>query len=146
MAAAVRMRAWGNQEIGDASGSLAGRRVLVVEDDWLLAQEVVGLLQRAGVVVLGPAPRIEDALRIIAAGDLDAALLNINLSGEMSYPIADALAARQVRFAFLTGYTAEVVPARFSATPLYEKPADPRLALLKLFAPPVGLAGPASGG
>lgn len=133
MADSVRSLGWGNQEFGEApSAALAGRRVLVVEDDWLLAQETVRLLESAGVVVVGPAPRIPDALALVAEAGLDAALLNINLGGEMSFPIADALAARAVQFAFLTGYTPGVLPRRFRTAPLHEKPVDPRVALLQL--------------
>lgn len=120
----------GNQQLG--AGALAGRRVLVVEDDWLVANETAQLLQSVGAVIVGPAPDVERARALLQASEIDAALIDINLNGVVSYEIADLLFQRGVKFAFMTGYTREVLPRRFANTPMHEKPFDPRRALTEL--------------
>lgn len=88
---------------GDAT-ALAGRRILVVEDEPLLAMLVEDLLDEVGGLPVGPAGSVDEALRLVAAGALDGAILDVNLGSEMAYPVADALAARGVPFVFVTGY------------------------------------------
>ena len=118
-----------------ALAGLAGRRVLVVEDDWLLASEIVRLLESANCRVIGPAPTVALALAHIEGGQpFDAALLDINLQGELSYEVADVLLARGVRLAFVTGYPKTVLPRRFDGIPLYEKPFEPHRVLSGLLA------------
>ena len=86
--------------------SLSGRRILVIEDEMMVAMLLKDILVDLGCTVLGPAARVEQALAMIeAAGALDAAVLDINLNGQKSYPVADALAARGVPFIFATGYS-----------------------------------------
>ncbi|MBA4010973.1 MAG: hypothetical protein C0481_03830 [Phenylobacterium sp.] len=114
---------------------MAGRRVLVVEDDWLLASEIVRVLEAARCVVIGPAPSVPLALAHVESGQaIDAALLDINLQGQLSYEVADLLLARGVRFAFVTGYPKTMLPRRFGEVPLYEKPFEPRRVLGGLLA------------
>ena len=91
--------------VPEAVGPLVGRRVLVVEDEYLIAIELKRWLQEAGVEVIGPVPDAEQALDLIEdEGAPDAAVLDVNLGvGETVYPVADRLAALGVPFLFATG-------------------------------------------
>ncbi|MGI4946815.1 MAG: response regulator [Janthinobacterium lividum] len=105
--------------------ALAGRRVLLVEDDYLLAEVLRQELEDAGTHVLGPVPDVAAALALLAAEDVvDVAVLDVNLNGTMPWPVADALLARGVAFVFLTGYDASAVPARYAGVPCCEKPVE----------------------
>lgn len=105
------------------SDLLAGRRILVVEDDFFIAEDMVATLAAAGVEVVGPASTVSAALGLIEEADrLDAAVLDVNLQGEMAYPLADALVARAVPFMFATGYDRGALPARFAGVTVCEKP------------------------
>jgi CheY-like chemotaxis protein len=104
------------------SGALDGLRVLVVEDEPLVAMDIAAVLRRAGAAVLGPAHRLDAALALAAEEVLDGALLDINLAGANVFPLADALAARGVPFMFLTGYEPEILPQAHRDRPLYRKP------------------------
>jgi PAS domain S-box-containing protein len=87
-------------------GRLAGRRVLLVEDELLVAMEMEEALRDLGCEVLGPAATVEEALRLALAeaGRIDAAVLDVNLAGRPSFPVADLLAGRGVPVVFATGY------------------------------------------
>src|SRR4051794_18564375 len=93
--------------------ALRGRRLLVVEDEYLIAASLARELEGRGAEVVGPAGSVRDALALVEAeGDrLDGAVLDINLRDERVYPVADALVARGVPFIFLTGYDARVIKA-----------------------------------
>ncbi len=105
---------------------LRGRRVLVVEDDYFLADDMRAAFEGAGAEVLGPVGRVKDALDLLDGCDrLDGAILDINLSGEKVYDVADALQARAIPFVFATGYDAETIPAQFASVTRYEKPIEP---------------------
>lgn len=108
------------------SGSLSGRRVLVVEDEYMMASDLAEAFGRAGAEVLGPAPTVRQAVAILErTKDVHVAVLDVNLSGEMVYPLADLLLARGIKFLFTTGYDAGVIPRRFDASPRLEKPVGP---------------------
>lgn len=79
-------------------------RVLVVEDEWLIADEVCHQLLKAGYRVVGPAPSVHEALSFIDEDEVDAALLDYRLNDEDSHQIAEELAAHDIPFAFLTAY------------------------------------------
>jgi DNA-binding response OmpR family regulator len=103
--------------------NLLGCRVLVVEDEYLLADDLREALAEAGAEVLGPVGSVEDAIALIAGEpSIDAAVLDINLRGDMIFPVADALRERAVPFAFATGYDREAIPERFADAPCIEKP------------------------
>lgn len=104
------------------STQLAHKRVLVVEDDYLVAMDIARALERAGAEVIGPAPAVDAALDALEQMLPDAAILDINLGGEMAFPVADALLARGVPFVFATGYDAQVIPSRFTHVKRCEKP------------------------
>ena len=91
----------------------------------MLARDLCGELEDAGAVVVGPAPNIEGALALIAAGGrIDVAALDVNLRGELAFPVADALSARGVPFVFVTGYEDKTLFADYSDVPRCEKPLD----------------------
>jgi len=89
------------------------RRILVVEDEFMLANELETELLDAGAIVLGPAGTIKAAFDLIRSGqEIDGAILDVSLRGEMSFPVADLLIERGVPFVFTTGYDALVIPSR----------------------------------
>ena len=105
--------------------TLQGCRVLVVEDEYMLASELRAELEDARAVVLGPVARVGDALELIEAEPvIDGAVLDVNLGGEPIYPVADLLMRRNIPFVLATGYDPSVIPARFAAAPRCEKPID----------------------
>ena len=99
-----------------------GRRILIVEDEAIIAQLLADLLEILGYAMIGPAAGVRQALELIAAQPIDAAVLDINLAGEMSYPIADVLLARGVPFVFSTGYDRERLPEAYRRFPYLQKP------------------------
>ena len=102
---------------------LAGRRILVVEDEFLLALDLEVHLKATGAEVVGPVPSISDAALLLAiARRLDGAVLDVNLGGEMVYPLADVLLGAGVPIAFVTGYSRRDLPERFHHVPRFEKP------------------------
>jgi DNA-binding response OmpR family regulator len=106
-----------------AEQTLRGLRVLIVEDEYLLADDLYNTLTDAGAEVLGPIASVRDATAFIASEpSIDAAVLDVNLRGELVYPVADALLARGVPFAFATGYDKWSLPERFAHAPRVEKP------------------------
>ncbi len=109
----------------DLTGAnLAGKRILVVEDESLIAMLLEMALQDEGCVVVGPASRVDEALELAADGQhLDGALLDVNLAGEAVFPVAEALASRAVPFLLLSGYGDQAVPAGQN-WPIRSKPFD----------------------
>ncbi|QDA36138.1 response regulator (plasmid) [Paracoccus liaowanqingii] len=98
------------------------RRVLIVEDDWLIASLCAVELERAGLAVTGPFPAVAPALDAIDAGLVDVALLDVHLGPEDSFAVVDRLDALGIPLAFLTGYDASDLPQRYAARPLITKP------------------------
>ena len=101
---------------------LSGRRVLVVEDEWFIADEISAALDRHHARVVGPVADVDGARALLRQEPLDCAVLDINLRGEMVFAFADELAAQGVAIVFATGYDAAMVPARFAGAPRFEKP------------------------
>jgi DNA-binding response OmpR family regulator len=104
------------------SAVLDGVRVLVVEDEYLVAILIEEILESAGCVVVGPVPRVPEALDTIDHVDCDAAVLDVNLAGERINPVADALSERDVPFMFVTGYGANGLPSGHAERPHICKP------------------------
>lgn len=97
--------------------------ILVVEDEYMLAEDVRELLEASGAVVVGPVGKVSAAMDLVNNGSgIDGAVLDINLQGEMVFPLADLLRQRQIPFLFATGYDAEAIPPRFSQVTRCEKP------------------------
>lgn len=102
-------------------------RILVVEDEYLLADELSAELSNEGAIVLGPVPTVKDALSVIENGDApDGAILDVNLGGEPVFPVADVLISRGVPLVFTTGYDSSALPPRFQHLPRCEKPVSIR--------------------
>ena len=89
---------------GSHTTRLSGLRVLLVEDSFLVASSLARMLQDIGCRVVGPFARVADALGAVRAGSCDAGMLDINLLGETSEPVAEELADRGLPFFFMTGY------------------------------------------
>lgn len=109
--------------LGVAGTGLSGKRVLIIEDEFLISMDLEESLRQHGVVIVGPAATLGQAL--LLAGTTcapDCGLLDINLQGDMAFPVADALAQRSVPFMFLTGYEEVVIPTRYDDVPRYKKP------------------------
>ena len=106
-------------------GELQGLRVLVVEDSFLVADTICDVLSERGCEVVGPASNLERGWRLSQQEGLDGALLDVNLGGELSFPIAASLAQRGIPFVFLTGYDdISVMPEQFRAIQRMLKPFD----------------------
>jgi CheY-like chemotaxis protein len=105
---------------------LKGLSILVVEDEYLLAEALVEGLEQCGASVVGPVPTVDKALKAVASAErIDFAVLDINLRGQMAYPVADALRERGVPFLFATGYDAAAVSGHYQDVPRHEKPVTP---------------------
>jgi CheY-like chemotaxis protein len=111
----------------EGGGALSGRRVLVVEDEYFLADDLAQALRKLGAEILGPVPTRDSALALLSSeASVDVAVLDINLKGQAVFPVADALIARGVPFVFATGYDQSAVPEAYRDVPRWEKPFDPR--------------------
>lgn len=103
--------------------ALSGHTVLLVEDDYFIADEMRRMLSERGAEILGPVATVERALALITAhSEIDVAVLDINLRDVMAFPVADALETRGVPFVFATGYEGTAIPARFAHVQRCEKP------------------------
>jgi len=101
------------------------RRILVVEDEALIAMLVESLLADRGYAIAGPASRVAAALTLAENETLDAAVLDVNIAGEPVFPVADMLTRRGVPVVFLTGYGRLGLPQHFRDYAVVEKPIDP---------------------
>jgi DNA-binding response OmpR family regulator len=104
------------------TAALEGLRILVVEDEFLVATLIEDMLVAAGCVVAGPVPRLSEALDAVDRGTFDAAVLDVNLGGDRVYPVADALSRRNVPFVFVTGYGTSGLPGEYAERPRLCKP------------------------
>jgi CheY-like chemotaxis protein len=102
--------------------NLVGKTVLVIEDDYDQAWEVAHALQNQGIHVVGPYPTVHEGLEAARDVMLDAAVLDIRLRSDDSFPLADELLAQKVPIMFVTGYNLDVVPSRFKNSPRLLKP------------------------
>lgn len=102
---------------------LAGRRILIVEDNFIIAAAMARLLKAQGAEVAGPAATIADALALIAQVEcIGGAVLDINLRGELAYPVVDVLRSKGVPVVFMTGYDQEAVRPGYGDIPCLQKP------------------------
>lgn len=101
----------------------AGLRILLVEDEAMVAMIIEDTLNDLGCEILGPMSSIERALAAAQTTErIDGAFLDVNLRGELVYPVAEALEARGVPFAFVTGYGEQGIDERFRSAPVLTKP------------------------
>jgi len=107
------------------SAKLRGLKILIVEDAFLVALDLCVHLENHGCIVVGPAARLGRALDLARNESLDGAVLDVNLDGEASFPVAAVLRARKLPFVFVSGYDdAETFPAEFRQAPRLTKPID----------------------
>jgi CheY-like chemotaxis protein len=100
-------------------------RVLIVEDESLLAMELEQVLQAEGYATIGPCNSLKLAAEVSRKETIDLAVLDINLNGEMVYPLADKLSAQGIPFILMTGYDTSNLPERFQSASRVSKPFDP---------------------
>ncbi len=98
------------------------RRILIVEDEWIIAADLAMQVRQAGLEPVGPAPSVEAARRLLAESAIDAAILDVSLTEGTSLPLAEDLAARNIPFAFITGYSQQELPEALAGRILLEKP------------------------
>jgi CheY-like chemotaxis protein len=96
------------------SSALRDRRILIVEDAYLIAVTLSDALEAAGSVIVGPVPSVDKAIKKIESeSQIDAAVVDVNLGGELAYPVADTLLARHIPFVFTSGYEDRVLSTRY---------------------------------
>ena len=98
------------------------RRALIVEDEILVGMLMEDMLRELGCEVAALSSHLEHALRLAESGGFDFAVLDINLNGARSFPVADLLAERGVPFLFATGYGAKILPERHAGAVILHKP------------------------
>jgi CheY-like chemotaxis protein len=101
---------------------MSGRRVLVVEDESLVAMLLETMLEDMGCVPVGPAATIDEALKLVDSETFDAALLDVNVAGQPVFPVARALEARGIPLVFSTGYGEGGLPEAWRGRPTVQKP------------------------
>ena len=104
------------------SAGKAGRRVLIVEDELLISDLIEGMVVDLGHEVAAVVSRVAEALAVIELGELDFAILDIRLHGEMALQVADALIAKGVPFVFATGLGESGLPQAYRGRPILQKP------------------------
>lgn len=98
------------------------RRVLVVEDEFLIRMLLEDMLSELGYSIAGVAGRVNEASDLAKSGEIDFAILDVNLDGEDVYPVADILAGRGLPFLFVTGYGGRGLPEAYRDRPTLQKP------------------------
>ncbi|MDF1609401.1 response regulator [Hoeflea sp. YIM 152468] len=116
------------------SDRFSGTRVLIVEDEFLLAEETRLKLEALGATVIGPTPDVDEALEYLDTTQVDAAILDIYLTGEFVFPVAERLQDMGIPFVFASAYDAEIIPSRFEGFVLCEKPFELEKIAQALFA------------
>jgi CheY-like chemotaxis protein len=104
---------------------LSGLRILVVEDEWLIASVMEAALANARCEVVGPVGTLQQALERVFRNQFDAALVDLNLHGEMAFPVADALAEKGTPFLLVTAYEPSQLPEAYRSCPRCQKPCSP---------------------
>jgi CheY-like chemotaxis protein len=97
-------------------------RVLIVEDEMLVAMNIEDMLLDLGHEVAGLASRLEPAVSLAREGEFDLAMLDVNLAGQTSFPVAEILAGRGIPFLFATGYGIKGIAEEYRAYPVLQKP------------------------
>lgn len=117
------------------SSRFVGKRVLVVEDEFLLAEDTRRKLEEMGATVVGPTARVDDAISLIARQTIDAAILDIQLDGSDVFAVAESLKKRGIPFVFASAFGPFVIPERFRGYVLCDKPFELENIARGLFAP-----------
>ncbi|MGA0598605.1 response regulator [Enterovirga sp. CN4-39] len=108
--------------VSEADQKLAGLRVLVVEDEVAISLLLEDMLLDMGCEVVGPAGRLATAAELAQSEQLDLAVLDVNLAGQPIYPVAEALAGRNIPFVFSTGYGSAGIDEPYRDRPVLQKP------------------------
>ena len=103
-------------------GRARPRRILVVEDEVIVGMLLEDMLGELGCEVAAISTQLEEALQLARTLEVDLAILDINLGGTQSFPVADVLSARSIPFLFATGYGARILKPPYSDTPTLQKP------------------------
>jgi CheY-like chemotaxis protein len=107
---------------------MQAKSILVVEDEYFLADDCVSLIREAGLGIVGPIASVEEALELVSSGGLfDGALVDVNLQGSSVFPLLDLLVEKELPVAVYTGYPE--LPEKYSRLPLFRKPDQARLAV-----------------
>jgi DNA-binding response OmpR family regulator len=101
---------------------LSGLRVLLVEDEFMVSMLIEDFLADRGCVLVGAFSNIAPALRVAETDGIDIALLDVNVGGEKIYPVAEALAKRNISFILLSGYGADAIPIDHPDWRAFSKP------------------------
>jgi PAS domain S-box-containing protein len=137
---ALSHRAGAHARVGEERFDLplrldTGNRVLLVEDEILVAMMMKDILTELGFSVVGPFSRLGEAMVAAVHEEINAGIIDVNLGGEFVYPVADVLTARKIPFVFITGYGVESIDSRFGYVPIVKKPVQ-RQVLQTIFAAP----------
>jgi DNA-binding response OmpR family regulator len=107
-----------------AAHVLNGARLLIVEDEYLLAREMADYFENLGAEIVGPVGTVAHALGLIASSRIQIAVLDVNLRDERVYPVADLLTLKQIPFVFASGYGSELEPDAYAGAPRCIKPIE----------------------
>ena len=99
-------------------------RILIAEDSYFQAEELARTFAERGFAIVGPAPTVRMGLALIDAVPIDGAVIDLDLAGQWSYPLAAALQRRGKPFVFITGYPEALIHSPFADRPCFEKPLD----------------------
>jgi CheY-like chemotaxis protein len=111
-------------DFSEASPQFAGQKVLIVEDEAIVSFLIEDMLRDLGFATVWHAASVKAALAILGDRRPDAAVLDVNLAGEMVFPVATSLAAARIPFIFATGYGRKGIPGAWDETPVIQKPFD----------------------
>ena len=117
-----------------SSKVLSGKRIMIVEDEALVAMTLEDQLGELGLSIVAICATVSEAIKAIADNSPDVAILDVNLGGQLVYPVADLLTNRGIPFVFVTGYGRESVDRRYASVQILEKPVE-RQTLEEIFAP-----------
>jgi CheY-like chemotaxis protein len=104
----------------------SGLQILIVEDESMVAMMIEDMLEDLGHKVIATSGRMPDASKLVSDASADLAILDVNLNGEETYPLADSLAARRIPLIFATGYGNSGIKAEWSGVPVLQKPFQSR--------------------
>lgn len=113
---------------------ITGIKVLVVEDEYFLADDLVQALREAGALPIGPVASVAEAKSRVSRGGIEAAIIDMNLRGEGAEEVLDLLLRERIPTVLVSGYSAEALPARAAGVPRLEKPAAPQAIIQALAA------------
>jgi two-component SAPR family response regulator len=109
-------------DVTEPAGKASEHRVLLVEDQMIVAIEVEDMLREFGCIVVGPVGTLKRALRLAQKERLDAAILDVSVDGETIFPVAEELQKRHIPFIFATGYAEHTLPEKWKGLPHLAKP------------------------